>query len=52
MNEHLQNEQLLGNQRPSDDKMSMAIMNLQAMINIDDIDKIIQLLEQNNWDEG
>jgi hypothetical protein len=32
--------------------MSMAIMNLQAMLNIDDIDKVISLLEQNNWDEG
>lgn len=30
----------------------MAIMNLQAMLDIDDMDKIIQLLEQNGWDEA
>ena len=27
-------------------------MNLQAMIDTDDIEKVIQLLEQNNWDES
>jgi len=27
-------------------------MNLQAMLNIDDFDKIILLLEQNNWSEN
>jgi len=27
-------------------------MNLQAMLNIEDIDKVIQLLEQNDWDES
>jgi len=27
-------------------------MNLQAMLNVDDIDKVITLLEQNNWDEA
>jgi len=32
--------------------MGMAIMNVQAMLNIEDIDKVIQLLEQNNWDES
>ena len=31
--------------KPSDDKMSMAIMNLQAMLNIEDIDAVIKLLE-------
>jgi hypothetical protein len=30
--------------------MSMAIMNLQAMLDVDDIDVVIKLLEQNNWD--
>ena len=38
--------------KPSDEKMGMAIMNVQAMLNIEDIDKVIQLLEQNNWDES
>jgi len=37
---------------PSEDKKSMAIMNLQAILDIDDLDKVIKLLEQNNWDEG
>lgn len=32
--------------------MSMAIVNLQAMLNIEDIDKVIKLLEENNWDES
>ena len=32
--------------------MSMAIMNLQAMLDIEDLDQVIKLLEQNNWDEG
>ena len=27
-------------------------MNLQAMMDTDDLDKVIRLLEQNNWDEG
>ena len=30
----------------------MAIVNLQAILDTDDLDKVIQLLEQNNWDEG
>jgi hypothetical protein len=30
----------------------MAIANLMAILNVDDIDKIISLLEQNNWDES
>jgi hypothetical protein len=29
----------------------MAIVNLQAILNIEDVDKVIELLEQNNWDE-
>jgi len=32
--------------------MSMSIVNLQAMLNIEDIDQVIQLLKQNNWDES
>ena len=32
--------------------MGMAIMNLQAMLGIDDIDVVIRLLEQNDWDES
>jgi hypothetical protein len=30
---------------PSEDKKSMAIMNLQAILDIDDLDKVIKLLE-------
>ena len=30
----------------------MAIINLQAMLNIEDLDTAIALLEQNNWDEA
>jgi hypothetical protein len=30
----------------------MAIVNLQAILNIEDVDKIIELLEHNNWDES
>ena len=36
----------------TDEEMSMAVTNLQAIINIEEIDLIIQLLEQNNWDES
>jgi len=32
--------------------MGVAIMNVQAMLGTDDIDKIIKLLEENNWDES
>ena len=32
--------------------MSMAIVNLQAMLQIEDIDQVIRLLEENNWDES
>ena len=35
-----------------DAKKSMAIVNLQAIIGEDDVDKVIALLEQNNWDES
>lgn len=36
----------------NDEKMGMAVMNLSAMLNIDDLDKVIKLLEDNNWDES
>ena len=36
----------------NDEKMGMAVMNLSAMLNIDDLDKVIKLLEENNWDES
>ena len=32
--------------------MGMAVMNLSAMLNIEDLDKVIKLLEENNWDES
>jgi hypothetical protein len=38
--------------RPSDEQITIAVMNLQAMLNIDDMDKLLQLLEQNDWDES
>lgn len=34
------------------EKKSIAIMNLQAMLDIEDTGKVIELLEQNNWDES
>jgi hypothetical protein len=34
----------------SNEEMSMAIINLQAMLNIEDIDIVIKLLENHNWD--
>lgn len=30
----------------------MAIVNLQAMLNLEDVDQVIALLQQNNWDES
>ena len=46
-------ESLLGKDKRkyTDDKKSMAIINLQAILDSDDIDLIIKLLESNNWDE-
>jgi protein subunit release factor A len=38
--------------RPSDEQITLALINLQAMLNIDDMDKLISLLEQNDWDES
>ena len=35
----------------NDEKMGMAVMNLSAMLNIEDLDQVIKLLEENNWDE-
>lgn len=34
------------------ERRSLAIMNLQAMLDIDDTGKVVELLEQNNWDES
>jgi hypothetical protein len=36
----------------NDEKMGMAVMNLSAMLNIEDLDAVIKLLEENNWDES
>jgi hypothetical protein len=36
----------------TDEEMSMAIINLQTIINIEDMDVAIKLLEQNGWDES
>lgn len=36
----------------NDEKMGMAVMNLSAMLNIEDLDRVIKLLEENNWDES
>jgi hypothetical protein len=36
----------------SDSEMAIAIENLSAMTNSDDMDLIIELLQQNNWDES
>lgn len=35
-----------------DERKSLAIMNLQAILDLEDMDLVIQLLEQNNWDES
>ena len=35
-----------------DEKKSMAVMNLSAMLDLDDVDKVLHLLENNNWDEA
>jgi len=32
--------------------MSIAIENLRVMLNTEDIDLIIELLQQNDWDES
>lgn len=34
-----------------DEKKSMAIVNLQAMLGLEDVDQVISMLEKNNWDE-
>ena len=36
----------------SDAEMSMAIDNLGAILDLQDVDKVIDLLEKNNWDES
>ena len=32
--------------------MGVAIMNVQAMLGTEDIDKVIKLLEENDWEES
>lgn len=36
----------------NDESKSLAIMNLQAILDLDNVDKLVSLLEQNNWDES
>ena len=36
----------------TDAEMSMAIDNLSAILNTQDVDQVIELLQQNNWDES
>ena len=36
----------------SDAEMSMAIENLGAMLDLQDVDQVIALLQSNNWDES
>lgn len=36
----------------SDAEMSLAIENLCAMLDTQDVDKVIALLQENNWDEA
>ena len=35
-----------------DSKKTMSIVNLQAMLNVEDVDQVIKLLQENNWDES
>jgi hypothetical protein len=35
-----------------DEKRTFSIVNLQAILNIDDMDVVIKLLQENNWDES
>ena len=35
----------------SDAEKASAIDNVQAMLNLDNIDDVVQLLQENNWDE-
>jgi len=36
----------------NDEQMGMAVMNCSAMLGIDDLDQVIALLKDNNWDEA
>jgi glutamate synthase domain-containing protein 1 len=36
----------------TDEQMSMAIENLRVMLATEDVDLVIQLLSDNNWDES
>ena len=51
-NENLLNGGASSSAQKTDDEKSMAIVNLQAMLNTDDIEKVIELLEQNGYDES
>ena len=44
----LRQQQALNRPQKSEQQMSEAIMNVQAMLAIDDIDKVIKLLEGND----
>ena len=51
-NENLLNGGATPQSNKTDDEKSLAIVNLQAMLNIEDIGKVIELLEQNGFDES
>lgn len=51
-NENLLNGGATSQKAKTDDEKSLAIVNLQAMLNIEDIGKVIELLEQNGYDES
>jgi len=36
----------------SDAEMSIAIDNLSAMLDMQDVDQVIELLQKNDWDES
>ena len=36
----------------SDAEMSLAIQNLSAMLDTQDVDQVIKLLQENDWDEA
>ena len=36
----------------TDEEMSIAIDNLRVMLDTEDVDLIIEMLQQNNWDES
>ena len=36
----------------TDEEMALAVENLSAMLGLDEVDKVIELLTANNWDES